>query len=218
MPVRVLDCVSRRDWGASSVPWLFGKNLVLLGPEDDCGQPGIAGVLAAGAYSHMLVRRESTLGGWMEGVPAPPGLETVGGFDDALLYEVRTGPPPVFMRFGSGFYWREHKDTLSYRWMGERGELLVTQADRPAERSLVLVLSAFPGARTLDVVLDGQPVAEIEVGTEVSSHRLGPLELALGDHVLTLESREGATVADDVLQNADSRALSVAVWDWRWTP
>ena len=123
------------------------------------------------------------------------------------------------MRFGSGFHWREHKGPETYRWMGERGELLVTQSDQPAEaRSLVLVLSAFPDTRIVDVLLDGRPVAEIEVGTAISPYRLGPLELTLGDRVLTLESRAGATVADDVLQNGDPRALSIAVWNWHWIP
>ena len=218
-PVRVMDCVASGNAAERTFFLRFAPEISVLRNIENCGDPGFIAGLAQRGFSHLLVRGSSPFGRRLSTRASPDGLRAVGSFDDALLFEVEDAPPlQLLTSFSGGFHWREYKGAGTYRWMSRSGTLTVTNATAEAlSARLELELHAFAGPRRLDVSLDGDRVGEIEVGTELGAHSLGPLELAPGDHLIEFRSRSPATVADEVLGNLDRRALTVALWDVHWS-
>lgn len=93
--LRVLDCAKSTP-AESSVPWLTGRQLVLLGGQfDDCTTPQLPRKLAAAGYTHLLVRRETATGRWFASHPLADGLRRLEQFNDSEVFAVSASPPPV---------------------------------------------------------------------------------------------------------------------------
>ena len=65
---------------------LLGHEVSLLGAPtfDDCGEPRLGDKLTAMGYTHVVVRRDSTIGRWLAANPAPEGLARGPEFEDGL--------------------------------------------------------------------------------------------------------------------------------------
>lgn len=216
----VLDCVGPGEPAQRSVDRFFPGRLTRLPPPADCRDPQTASRFAAAGLSHLLVRRAGDLGRWLADRPAPPGLETVGEFDDALLFRLTAPAATHLATIGGGFHRREYKGDSSYRWMTATGHLdLVVSTPRSsamAAMALELDLHAFPEPRAIEVRIDGRPVAVLQVPIEKTSFRVDLGALGPGRHRLELASRSPATVPDELLANGDHRRLAIALWGWRW--
>ena len=73
--LRVLDCVPPSRVSDSLALPLLGHEVSLLGAPtfDDCGEPRLGDKLEAMGYTHVVVRRDSTIGRWLAASPAPEG-------------------------------------------------------------------------------------------------------------------------------------------------
>ncbi|MFC2172384.1 hypothetical protein ACFLU6_07100 [Acidobacteriota bacterium] len=216
---RVLDCVPYSNSGERTALRYLKKKLTLLGGRcQDCGEPGIGGKLASLGYTHMLVRGDSPLGAWLTQQPSPQGLKRRRIFEDSIVFEVVAEPPPLFVREISGFHWREYLGARTYRWMGEHGTInAYNRTEHPLNASLELVLAAFPEPRHLKVSLNGRAAGQLDVDKEPSTFHLGPFRLKPGSNMLRLSPLKPPVTADKVLRNGDLRAITVALWEWRWT-
>jgi hypothetical protein len=133
-----------------------------------------------------VVRREN--GGWRT---PPDGLARGPDFEDAQILEVKAERPLVYVGALLGFYPREYEGERSWRWMGQTGALRMAATRESVGTLLRLELRAFPRDRRVEWFL------------------------APGETTLTLACPEPAVVANDVLSNADSRRLGLAVGNWR---
>jgi hypothetical protein len=215
-PLRVLDCVSAyRASDTQAVPLLGHEVSLLGGPTlDDCGEPRLGDKLKAMGYTHVVVRRDSTIGRWLADNPSPEGLARGREFEDAWVLEVKAERPPVYVSAMLGFYPREYEGAATWRWMGQTG-LLRFVAAAESEALLDLELKAFPRDRRVEWFLDGRRLGDVEVATEWRRYELPLGPLAPGERTLTLACRGPAAVANDVLHNDDPRALGLAVRSWR---
>ncbi|MCP4201057.1 MAG: hypothetical protein GY769_03900 [bacterium] len=218
-PVRALDCVPSGSGAELTFFLRFAPDISTPTGIEDCADPGFIAGLAQRGFSHLLVRRPSPFGHWLSGHASPEGLTAVGTFDDAFLFAVDDRPGlRLLTSLSDGFHWREYKGDRTYRWMSQHGSLTVTNTTTETlSVELELELHGFAEPRTLDVSLDRNPIAVIEVGTALGTHSIGPFELAPAAHVIELSARQPATVADEVLGNLDRRALTVALWDLHWS-
>ena len=216
--VFTLDCAGAAP-ESDSVPWLSrGRIALVQGDADDCTQPNLADVLVSDGYTHVLVRRYSIEGRWFSAHGTPAGLRMVAWFDAADVFAVAAPRPLIYTSRMTGFSPREGDETATWRWMGPDASWTVvnTTADR-LDASVDVELSAFHESRRLAIFLDGQQVQVLTADTSRQSHRLGPFALTPGSHVMGLRPLDPPTVADDVVDNGDDRALSFAVGAWRWT-
>ncbi|MDH3745473.1 MAG: hypothetical protein OES47_10275 [Acidobacteriota bacterium] len=219
-PIQVLDCVSLENRAEHPSYAKFRHEIKLRGGFGDCGDPQFGLGLAARGFTHLLVRRKSPLGDWLDKRPAPTGTVQVGDFEDALLYQVQDpAPSPIRLEFTSGFHWREYLGEETYRWMSGKGILGVVNPTSVTFEAIVeLRLHSFPGPRGIEVEFGQVPVTRLEVTTEPTVYTLPTLAIPSGTHTLVLRSHEPPVVADTVLANGDVRELSIAVWDIRWEP
>ena len=230
-PLRVLDCVPPRASDLFALG-LFPHEVSLLGGSflargsgdepvgapnlDDCGEPRLGDKLRAMGYTHVVVRRDSTIGRWLAAHPVPEGLARGPGFEDGWILQVKAERPRVYVSALHGFYPREYNEgEPPWRWMGQTGTLRVVATRDSAGTVLELDLKAFPGNRHVEWFLDGARLGEVEVAAEWRRYELPLGPLALGETTLTLACRGPAIVANDVLHNDDSRALGLAVGSWR---
>ena len=210
-----LDCVSGTDPAQISALPLFGPGLRLLAPGQDCGEVELPGKLAARGVHHLIVRLDTPVGDWYQRRPTPPGLRPVGDFRDALLYDVEAAPVALEADFGTGFAAREYTGARSYRWMGERAELvLVNRTGTTIPIRLRMAVNGFPGVRRVALVAlrDGE-TRDIEAGVRPGFVAAGPFELLPGENPIEVSTPKPAVVADRVLGNGDPRPLAVAVGD-----
>ncbi len=213
--IRALDCVPASDPIHARLPRLLGRPLGLLRPNEDCAAPDFPGRLAAEDFDHVLVRRTGPLGAWLSDRDPPEGLRQVERFDDSLVFAVEAPPAPLTVLVGPGFHWREFKGEQTYRWMSAEGQLwLENRTGEGLWATLELELTAFGDPRRIELALANRPVGGLVVGPDLVAHAVGPLWLASGRQVLRLRSSEPPTVADDLLDNGDTRPLSIALWDW----
>ncbi len=195
---------------------LLGHQVSLLGPNfDDCGEPRLGDKLKAMGYTHVVVRRDSTRGGWPVADRAPEGLARGPEFEDGWILEVAAERPRAYVSAMISFYAREHEGEATWRWMWQKGALRVAATGESAGTLLELELKAFPRHRRVEWFLDGRRRGELEVTAEWRRYALPLGPLAPGETTLTLACREPAIVANDVLHNGDSRALALAVGTWR---
>jgi len=76
---------------------------------------------------------------------------------------------------------------------------------------------AFHDVRRLRVLLDGREVQMLTVAQRLDMNRVEPLRLAPGEHDLMFQPIEPPEIAAVVLNNRDSRALSIMFGTWEWT-
>ncbi|MDP1569701.1 MAG: hypothetical protein Q8L86_06830 [Vicinamibacterales bacterium] len=215
-PLQVLDCVPLTAESAS-VPVLTGGRVSPLGRIEDCREPDLPGKLAATGITHLLVRRASDDGYWVEEHGMPEGLRTVATFDDGWVFAVTAPAAAIYIATTSGLSPRESDAAWSWRWMGGTAAWTIINATgAPARATLHLEASAFHEARRVSVTLDGHVVQEIVVVPPRGTYDIGPFTVPTGGRTLAFHALEVPTVADDILGNGDTRPLSIALGAWGW--
>ena len=214
--MRVLDCTPAQPAVALD-PWLMHEHLTLLGGAiQDCGDPHLADTLAAGGFTHVLVRTAPNAPPTRQ-TPTASGIMLVRSFPDAQVFAVMAAVPVVATVETHGFYEREASAGRTWWWMGPYGEWRVRNTTaQPVTAALEMDVVSFHQVRRVMASLDTSTPQEIIVDTTGSRHVLGPFLLTPGDHRLTFRALEPATVADTVMKNGDQRALAVRIGDWRW--
>ena len=215
--VVVLDCVPR-SVAEHSLPDLFGRPLAFAeAPLDDCAEPELGAKLAGRGFTHVVVRRGTAVGLWLEARGPRPGLSVSAVFEDGVVLAVAPRAPAPLVVDLSGFHAREYDGGRTWRWMAREARWTIhSLASGPREASLEAELFAFPSRRRLDVVFDGAKVAELQVDSEARRFTIGPMAVPAGRSVLEFRPQDPPVVADSVLGNGDLREVSIALGDWRW--
>ncbi len=215
--VQAVDCAPVTT-GSASVPWLSGGRITLgAAGMEDCAEPDLADKLAAAGYTHLLVRRNTPYGSWMDQQPRIPGFNAAVRFADADVFTVIVPPPVVYTREMTGFYPREYDAAWTWRWMARAASWRVRNTGaQPVAATVSVEVATLRGAASLDVALDGHAVRTLEVAEARHFERIGPILLPPGDHELTFRSTDPPGVAGDLLGNGDPRALSFRIGGWRW--
>jgi hypothetical protein len=211
--LRALDCVPATRTSDAIADSLVGHPVSLLGPEgfEDCGEPGLGARLAAGEYTHVVVRRDTAVAAWLAARPAPPGLALGPEFEDSRILEVTALPPALYLTTWLGFYPREYDQASTWRWMAQTGALRIA-ARRPVDDAVLeLELKAFPGPRRVEWLVEGRHRGTLPVVSEWRRYELPLGSMAPGDTILTLACTEAAVPARDVLVNGDPRPLALAL-------
>jgi hypothetical protein len=217
-PIHLLECRPPDPDETTLLPSLLGHPVRFLGGVvDDCGEPGLAGKLAAAGVTEVLVPPDGGLGAWFARRPVPDGFARVRAFEDGTLLRVTAAVPAVYTVRLAGYDDREYLGDRSWRWMSREGSwTVVNTTSSPVEATLAVELTPFPAARVLGVELNGAPLPDLALGEGRRSYSLGPLTLSPGANTLAFRALEPPVVADTVEHNGDQRALSVALGDWRW--
>jgi hypothetical protein len=216
--MNVLDCAPLTP-ASQSIEWLTGYKIsVRRGWFGECTEPNFAAKLSATGFTHMLVAGDTVERGWFGRQHASPGLQLAARFHDGEVFTV-TAPRPVMYTAGmTGFYPREYDGGWTWRWMGREASWeIVNSSPEAVVASLDMEMSAFHGARSVKILLDGSDSDTVTVAEERGVARIGPLSLAPGRHTLTFRPTHPPDIADAVLRNGDHRALSVALGTWNWT-
>jgi hypothetical protein len=216
--VRVLDCTPLNQ-ESESIPWLTGYRVTLLeGQTSDCAEPNLSQKLAATWYTHLLVRRRTADRHWLADHLPLDGLHVAANFDDGRVFAVVARAPAIYTATMTGFFPREHDAEWTWRWMGEDAAwTIVNTGAQPIVSTLGLELSAFHHARRMELLLDGREVQTLVVEPPRRIYQIGPLSVTPGGHELVFHPAEVPTVANDVIDNGDRRALSFALGTWHWT-
>jgi hypothetical protein len=216
--VRALDCAPLNE-ESESVQWLTGYRVTLLDRSTgDCTEPDFSQKLAATEYTHLLVRRHTADGQWFAEHPALDGLRVAANLDDGQVFAVVARTPAIYIATMTGFFPREHDSEWRWRWMGQDAAwTIVNTSAQPIVTTLGIELSAFHGARRLELLLDGRRVQTFVVEPPRRIYQVGPLTVIPGGHELAFHPAEGPTVAGDVINNGDRRPLSFAIGTWHWT-
>jgi hypothetical protein len=214
--VSVLDCVPP-SVAEHSVPVLFGRPLAFAQPPlDDCAEPHLAAKLAARDFTHVIVRRDTPEGKWLETHGPGQGMTIAAAFPDAVVLAVASPGVPLVTEL-DGFDAREFSGRRTWRWMATEGRWTIENRAAAATRaSLEAELFAFPTRRRVDVLLDGTRVALLDVGTDARRFTIGPMSFPSGKSVLVFQPRDPPVVAESVLRNGDPRALSIGLGRWEW--
>lgn len=218
LPIRVLDC-TRLDRESASVPWLTGTRVTLLhNAIGDCTEPNLPGKLAAGGYTHLLVRRGNDEGRAFFARPAVDGLCLVARFRDAQVFGVTAPTPPIYTAAMTQFSPREHDVDRTWRWMGaDASWTVVNTGTRPLVANLALELSAAHHTRRLELRLDDGPPQTLAVEQSRQVYEVGPMTILPGQHRLVFHPVEAPLPASDAAGIRDPRLLSVALGTWSWT-
>jgi hypothetical protein len=214
--VRAFDCtpLNRNN---QSTQWLTGHRVVMSSRAHECTEPNFAGKLAAGGYTHLLVRRDTTEGRWLS-ARTVEGLRVAADFEDAQVLAVTAAPPPIYTATMSGFFRREHSAKGTWRWMSRDAVWSITNTGvQVIVATLEIEMWPFQRPRTLELRLDGHNVQRVSVARGRHRYQLGPLSLPPGDHVLMFHATEPPTAADNISGHSDRRAVSIAVGEWKWT-
>jgi hypothetical protein len=216
--LRVLDCTPF-DPESESVPWLTGDRVRLLGGSiEDCAEPHLAQKLAADGYTHLLVRPHTADGRRFTDQPTPEGLRAAARFSDGQVFAVTSKVPAIYTATLTGFSPREYDSGRTWRWMGsDAAWTIVNTSTQTLGATLEIELSAFHGTRHLEVRLDGHPVQTVVVEPSRRMYDIGALSVLPGGHELLFHPGEAPTVANDVIDNGDGRALSFEIGSWNWT-
>ena len=212
--VRAFDCAPLTG-KTQSIQWLSGYR-VLLSPRDasDCTEPNFSDKLAAGGYTHLIVRRETTERRRFS-TRAPTGFRVAAEFEDGQVLAVTAAPPPIYTAAMPGFFSREHSAKGTWRWMARDAAWSITNTGvQPIAATLAVELWAFQRTRTLEILLNGSHVQTISVTRRRQNYDVGPLTVPPGDHLLVFHSAELPSVANEI---DDRRMVSFAVGTWMWT-
>ncbi|MGH9382634.1 MAG: hypothetical protein ACRD2Z_18810 [Thermoanaerobaculia bacterium] len=204
----VLDCLTPPH-AASSVAAFVPWRLLPADPDRlDCGEPQLAGKLAALGLGHVI--RDG-------GAAKIDGLTLLDRYADSSVWGVAAPPAPVYVARMSGFSWREVSGDRSFRWMGAEGSLtLVVRAQSPHTIVWRAELHAFPRPRDVTVRVDGEDLTVLRVPTEPTTFDVGPLTLSPGTHSLELLPGEPPAVPAALLGTGDIRPLTIALGAWSW--
>lgn len=114
------------------------------------------------------------------------------GYDDGALavYSVPPATPGPFVFFGAGWYAEERDGPRRWRWMRERGELvLMNPHAEPAPVTLRLRAESYGEARTAALALNGAPAGSWAVGGQPAAATLSMrLLLPPGESRLTIKA------------------------------
>jgi hypothetical protein len=125
--------------------------------------------------------------------------------------------PAIYAATMAGFFPREYDAEWSWRWMGtEATWTIVNTTPRPVVAAIGLEMSAFHQTRHVELSLDGQLVQILVVEPARHLYEVDPLTVPPGAHELLFHPTEAPTVAGDVIENGDRRALSLALGTWNW--
>jgi hypothetical protein len=179
--------------------------------------PDLPQALAAGGYTHLIVRERSAEQRWFLEHPVRDGLRSAARFDDGQVFTVTAPAPTVYVENMAGFSPREHDVAWTWRWMAADASWTVANTSaRSVAATLNLELLAFHHARSMAWTLDGQVGQTMVVEPMRANYQIGPLTLAPGAHAVTFHAVEPPTVADDLLHNGDVRTVSCAIGAWGW--
>jgi hypothetical protein len=215
--VHALDCAPLTT-ESQSIEWLTESRISLQTMDvDDCAEPNLADKLVARGYTHMLVRAGTVEAGWFERHRALPGFSRAAQFVGAEVFAVTAPRPAVYTEAFGSFLSREIDQAWTWRWMGGNAWWsVVNTTERSLRVAADVEMSSFPGVRRLQLRLDGEQTQTLTVAVSRRLMRIGPFTLAPGTHQLTWHALEPAAIANDVLNNGDQRALSVAIGTWYW--
>lgn len=216
--VRVLDCAPL-TLESQSVQWLTAYRIVLHTEAfDDCTQPNLADKLAAGGFTHLLVRRRTQEGRRFADQGTVAGFRSAARFGDGEVFFVTAPAPVVFTAAMTGFYAREHAAGWTWRWAGSEGVwTVVNRRPHTVTARLDVELTSFDRPRQVVIMLDGRAVQTLVAAGGRGVSRIGPLVLTPGEHALAFHPEEPAVVADELAGNGDPRPLSVGVGAWLWS-
>lgn len=216
-PLHVLDCAPLSP-ESESIRWLSNGRISPADASDDCLEPEFPGKLAAGRYTHLIVRRQSDAGRRFATFALPGGLGLARHFPAADVYTVTASPPAIYTAGVQGFSPRESDAAWSWRWMGtDASWTIVNTTDVALAATTALELSAFHHTRRLEIRIDGRLALALDIGTERRVYTLGPFRLSPGAHLLVFHPVEPPNTAGTLIGNGDTRALSFAIGTWRWT-
>lgn len=211
--LRALDCAPL-SVESGSVDWLSNQRISMRSQAfDECTAPDLAGRLAAGGYTHVIVRRGTPDARWIRTAGLPAGLTSAARFKDGQVFTASAAAATVYTARVNGFYPREYDNERTWLWMGAAAtwDVMNTSA-HTLIAALDVELSAFAGPRRLRVRIDGDEVQTIHVAEGRSVTRLESLILGPGRHTLTFEPLEPSGRAT----GGDSRTLSFAFGPWQW--
>lgn len=216
-PARVLDCVEPARFTDTLAAPVLGHEITFLGTTgiDDCGEAGLGTRLAALGITHVIVRRDTSVGRWRTQDPASfashSSLTPAIDLGDAAV--LRPGLESTTARVSgwSGFFAREYEGDTTWRWMSRRGELRITTPQGSTQARVRVELRSFPGPRRLKWFIDGHKGGELNLTPDWSLHTLSLGRREGGDVTLTFVAEASAVVAHDALHNRDQRALAVAL-------
>jgi hypothetical protein len=215
--IRALDCMPLTSQ-SQSIQWLT-KNRVQLSSRSpsDCSEPNFSDTLAAGGYTHLVVRRNTAEGRWFAS-NAVAGFRTAADFDDGMVLAVTAAYPLIYTTAMPEFFRREHNARGTWRWMAKHAAWSITNTGlQPIVATLDIELWAFQHARTVELRLDRHHVQSVGVTQKRRIYQIGPLTIPPGDHALTFQAVEAPTSGDGRSGSANQRAVSIAVGTWRWT-
>ncbi len=216
--VRAVDCTPPTA-EPDAIEWL-SRGTIVLRPAgfEDCTEPRLADKLAAGGYTHLLVRANAANASRLAHESLPEGMQLGARFPDGAVLTITTAPPVAHTSLMTAFYPREYDGVWTWRWMAPGASWQVVNNTRSRVTVTGSVeMAAFNRRRTLTVRLDGREVQTLSVGDAREVARIGPLTLSPGVHDLAFQPVEPPTVANDLLKNGDPRALSVRIGSWRWS-
>lgn len=216
--VRAFDCAPLTQESAS-VQWLTGNRVTLLDSStSDCMEPNLPQKLAAGGYTHLLVRRDTSDGQWFAKHAPLDGLPVAASFNDASAFAVTAQIPAVYTAALKGFFPRELNTEWAWRWMGsDAAWTIVNTSAQPIVAALELQISAFHRTRRLELLLDGRHVQTLAVDPPRRVYEVGPLTIGSGSHELVFHPTDPVVPANEAIDTDDRRPLSLAVGTWSWT-
>lgn len=214
----ILDCAPLTA-ETQSIEWLTGGRIRMVTDDSDCLEPDLPGVLAAEGYRHVIVRTGSPVARHWSRRSPPDGLTLIATVPGARVFAVTAAVPPLFIAHTSGFHDRETNDDWSWRWMGDEAAwIVVNPGQAPVTVVLTMEVQAFGSTRSLDLRLDGLPIADITASPLRTTWTSPPVTVDPGPHTLSFAPRAPASAADALQSTGDQRRLSVAIGSWRWVP
>ncbi|MCU1381579.1 MAG: hypothetical protein JWL71_276, partial [Acidobacteria bacterium] len=211
----VLDCEAVTP-ESSSVAWLTGGRIALAAAgADECGEPELAPRLAAGGFTHVLVR-DSWQRQWLREHGDAEGLHDEARFAGADIFAIRPRTP-VYTLAVAGFWPREQGGGVTWRWMGADASWTIVTPTPRRHATLEIEMRAFGFSRPLSVSLDEGAAQSLQIAADSGTYRIGPLTLGAGAHRLTFHSPVAATRPDEVIGSSDRRALAFRFGNWRWS-
>lgn len=121
---------------------------------------------------------------------------------------------PYQLNYGEGFYDIENWSGIPSRWMKGNATLLIKSSEN-LNTTLSLNAKSFYRNRTLQVILNGVPKAQIAVLPTSFVNVSVPLKLEKGNNTVRMHVLEDCVRPRDIIElnNPDSRCLSVAFQD-----
>ena len=211
----VLDCT---PWTAvdATLSWLMRKNVVhITAPFEGCDEPEFVPKLAALHFTHVITRASQPVP-WTD---PPAGLTLAAAFPDGRVYTVPSVPPALVVFDIRGFWEWERRDNDRWRWMGQEGSWTVLNTTTSDVATMLdLELESFATPRRLMLALDSQPMPSLDVAVRRREYELGPIAVPPGQHVVRFRAVEPAVRPIDAVGNHDTRAITIALRSWHWSP